>query len=178
MKADAYQRAFTVSPAWAKGICPICAVLKECQSDLADQVQIAADVTLCNFHTRLLARGAPAKNVAAFHLKVLGRSPIAKVASSECDFCRWILQEENARLRELVKQMQRTLFLDWMKSQVSLCLDHEHKLEHCAPLKMQPVWKSSSTAAPSLSENWERFWSRWCGEITPAAEYSVVRLNF
>jgi hypothetical protein len=51
MKPDACARGFTVSSAWAKGTCSICAVQKEFQSGLADQVQIAADVSLCNFHT-------------------------------------------------------------------------------------------------------------------------------
>jgi len=140
MNAEACDRGFTVSPAGAKGTSPICAVLKEFQSALADQVQTAADVSLCNFHTWLQARGAPAKSVAAFYLKVPDRSPIAKAASSECNGCGWILQLENARLRELVQQMRQTLFLDWMKkSQVSLCLDHGHKLEQCALLKMRPV---------------------------------------
>jgi hypothetical protein len=135
MKADSCARGLTVSPAWAKGTCSMCAVLKEFQSALADQVQIAADVSLCNFDTWVLARGAPAKSVAAIYLKVRDRSPIAKVASSECDFCRRILQEENARLRELIQQMHRTLFLNWTKkSRVSFCLDHGHKLEQYAQL--------------------------------------------
>ena len=138
MKADALANEFSVSQALAKGACPICGVLKEFQSALAEKIQIAADVSLCNFHTWLLARWAPAQSVAAFYLKMLDR-PTTKVGSSECNFCRRTVEEEAARLRELVKQMQRAMFLQWMKTQASLCLDHAHKLEQHAPLKMRPV---------------------------------------
>ena len=35
--------------------------------------------------------------------------------------------------------MQSAGFLEWMKSQLGLCLDHAHELERCAPLKRRPV---------------------------------------
>jgi hypothetical protein len=139
MKSDAVANELSVSQVLAKGACPICGVLKEFQSVLADKVQIAGEERLCNFHTWLLARGAPAENVVAFYLKMLDRPSIAKVGSSECDFCRRTLDEENARLHELVQYRQRALFLEWMKNQASLCLDHARKLEQRAPLKLRPV---------------------------------------
>ena len=139
MKAQACVHEFTMSQALVKGTCLVCGALKESQSALVDEIRIRAEVGLCNFHTWLLARSAPATDVATLYLKMLRRSSLAKVASSECNFCRHILQEENARLRELVRQMQRPGFLDCMKNQVSLCLDHAHKLQQCAPLKLRPV---------------------------------------
>jgi len=139
MKSDAVACKLTVSQALARGACPICGVLKEFQSALADKIQMAGNLRLCNFHTWLLARVAPAEGVVAFYLKMLDRSSRTKVGPSECDFCRRTLEEEKARLHELVQHMQRALFLESMKSQVSLCLDHAHKLEQCAPLKLRPV---------------------------------------
>lgn len=139
MKSDAAACKLTVNQALAKGACPICGVLKEFQSALGDKIQMAGDVRLCNFHTWLLARGAPAENVVAFYLKMLDGSSTGKVGPSECDFCRRTLEEEKARLHELVQHRQRALFLEWTKNQVSLCLDHARKLEQCAPLKMRPV---------------------------------------
>jgi hypothetical protein len=139
MKADALAHETSVSQALVKGACPICGVLKEFQSALSEKLRVAADVRLCNFHTWLLARWAPAESVAAYYLKMLDSSSTTKVGSSECDFCCRTLEEENARLRELIKQMQRAMFLQWMKSQGSLCLDHAKKLEQHAPLKMRPV---------------------------------------
>jgi hypothetical protein len=139
MKSEVVAYELSLSQALTRGACPICGVLKEFQSALADKVQMAGEVKLCNFHTWLLARGAPAENVVAFYWKMLDRSSIGKVGPSECDFCRRTLDEENVRLHELVQYMQRALFLEWMKSQASLCLDHARKLDQRAPLKLRPV---------------------------------------
>jgi hypothetical protein len=58
MKPDAVAGKLSVTQALAKGACPICGVLKEFQSALADTIQMAGDVRLCNFPTWVLARGA------------------------------------------------------------------------------------------------------------------------
>ncbi len=139
MKAEALAHETSMSQVLLKGSCPICGVLKEYQSALAEKLQLAPSVKLCNFHTWLLARWAPAQSAAAFYLKMLESSSTTKVGPSECDFCQRTLEEEATRLRELVKQMQRAMFLQWMKTQGSLCLDHARKLEQHAPLKMRPL---------------------------------------
>jgi len=101
MKASALAREFAAGPAVAKGACPICGVLKEFRSTLADNIQIVAAVKLDNFHTWLLARWAAAQNVARFSLQMLKRSSLAKVGRLECDSCRYTLQAETARTHTL-----------------------------------------------------------------------------
>lgn len=128
MKADVYVHEFTESQALAKGACAICGV--QFQSALADRIQIAANVRPCNFDSRLLARGAPGKGAAPSCLQRLDKSPIAKVASSECDFGRRMLQEENVPPRELVKQMRQALFPRLDQQPGSLCLDRAHKMSN------------------------------------------------
>jgi hypothetical protein len=137
MKADALAQEISVSQALVRGACPICGVLKEFQSALAEKVQVHADLHLCNFHTWLLARSAPANGAAAVYLKLLEDSPAVKVVVPDCNFCQRILEEEKLQLRDLVKQMQRDMFVQWMKSQGSLCLNHSRKLQDHAPLKMR-----------------------------------------
>jgi hypothetical protein len=137
VKADALAHEISVGQALVTGACPICGVLKEFQAALAEKVQLRADLCLCNFHTWLLARLAPANGAAAVYLKLLEDSPAFKVGALDCSFCRRILDEEKLQLRELVKQMQRTMFIQWMKSQGSLCLNHARKLQDRAPLKMR-----------------------------------------
>jgi predicted unusual protein kinase regulating ubiquinone biosynthesis (AarF/ABC1/UbiB family) len=137
MKADALAHEISVSQALVRGACPICGVLKEFQSALAEKVQVHADLHLCNFHTWLLARSAPANGAAAVYLKLLEDSPAVKVEASDCGFCQRILEQEKLQLRELVKQMQRAMFVQWMKSQGSVCLNHSRKLQDQAPLKMR-----------------------------------------
>jgi len=137
MKADALAKEIHVGQALVRGACPICAVLKDFQSALAEKVQVQADLHLCNFHTWLLARLAPAKGAAAVYLKLLEDAPAVEVEVPGCDFCQRILEQEQVQLGELVKQMQRTMLVQWMKAQGSLCLSHSRKLHDHAPLKMR-----------------------------------------
>jgi hypothetical protein len=139
MKANALVHEASVGQALVRGACPICGVLKEFQAGLAEKIQVCGDVCLCNFHTWLLARLAPANGAAAVYLKLLEDSSAVKVGASDCNFCRRILDEEKLQLKELVKQMHREMFFQWMKSQGSLCLNHAHKLQDHIPLKMRPV---------------------------------------
>jgi hypothetical protein len=137
MKADAFVHEINVGQALVRGACPVCGVLKEFQSALAEKIHGCDDLSLCNFHTWLLARAAPAKGAAAFYLKLLGDSSAVKVGASDCNFCQKILAQEKLQLRDLVKQMQRAIFVQWMKSQGSLCLSHALNLQDHAPLKMR-----------------------------------------
>ena len=137
MKAEASVPEMSVSQALVSGACPICGVLKEFQSALAVNVRVHAGLHLCNFHAWLLARLAPAKGAAAVYLKLLEDSPVLKVGASECDFCQRILEHEELKLRDFVKQMQRAMFAEWMKTQGSLCLNHSQKLHEQVPQKMK-----------------------------------------
>jgi hypothetical protein len=139
MRADAAMQELSVGQALVRGACPICGVLKEFQSALAEKIQVHADLRLCNFHTWLLARSAPAKGAAAVYLKQLEDPSVAKNGTSDCDFCQQILEQEKLQLRNLVNQMQRAMFGQWMTSQGSLCLKHSHKLQNHAPLKMRAL---------------------------------------
>lgn len=91
MTASALAHEFSPDPALAEGPRPICGVLKAFPSTLADNTQ-HADVKLCNFHAWVVARWASAQSLAGFYLKMLNRPSLAKVGSSECDFCRRSLQ--------------------------------------------------------------------------------------
>jgi hypothetical protein len=139
MKAAAAAHELSVGQTLVRGACPICGVLKEFQSALAEKVQVTADLRLCNFHTWLLARSAPAKGAAAVYLKLLADPSDSKEATSGCDFCQRIRAQEKLQLQDLVNQMQRAMFVQWMKSQGSLCLNHSTKLQSHAPLKLRAL---------------------------------------
>jgi hypothetical protein len=140
MNTDASAGEINVAQVLVRGACPICGVLKEFQAALAEKIRVRDDLSFCNFHTWLLARGAPAKGAAAVYLKLLEGSPAVKAGALDCDFCQRILEQEKLQLRDLVKQMRRRArFVQWMKSQGSLCLSHSRKLQVHAPLKMKPL---------------------------------------
>lgn len=111
MTADAVAHEVDVGQALVRGACPVCAVLKDFQSALAEKIHVCDDLSRCNFHTWLLARAAPAKGAATFYLKLLEDSSADRAGASDCDFCQRILAQEKLQLRDLVKQMQHTMFV-------------------------------------------------------------------
>ena len=142
MKAEA-ARQTSVSQALTKGACPICGILKDFQWTPAAIVRPQAALRLCNFHTWSLARSrggslersTPGESVSSVFLEMLNCSLAAKVNSDDCMLCHRVREEEVTRLRELAHQFGRPLFVQWLKTQGSLCMDHARKLKEFTPLR-------------------------------------------
>jgi hypothetical protein len=62
-----------------------------------------------------------------------------KANSDNCELCHRVQEEESIRLRQLAQQFQRTMFVEWMKSQGTLCLDHAAKLKEFVPLRYRTL---------------------------------------
>ncbi len=146
MKTDASIPATSVSQALTKGACPICGILKEFQWTLAETAKPQAGLRLCNFHVwalarsrASLARSTPGEIVTTVFLEMLKGPFVGKVDSDECVLCHRVLEEEVTRLRELAQKFQGALFVEWMKTQGSLCLDHAGKLKEFVPLRFQTL---------------------------------------
>jgi hypothetical protein len=137
----------SVSQALTKGACPICGILKDFQWTLAAIVRPQAALRLCNFHTWALARSrggslersTPGGSVSSVFLEMLSGSSAGKVSSDDCALCHRVREEEVTRLRELAEQFQRPMFVQWMKTQGSLCLDHARKLKEFVPLRYRAL---------------------------------------
>jgi hypothetical protein len=146
VKAEGATQA-SVSQALTKGTCPICGILKDFQWTLAAIVRPQAALRLCNFHTWSLARSrggslersTPGESVSSVFLEMLKGSPAGKVNSHDCALCNRVREEEVTRLHELALQFQRPIFVQWMKTQGSLCLDHSGKLKKFVPLRLRTV---------------------------------------
>lgn len=147
MKTEASTPATSVSQVLTKGRCPICAVLKDFQWTLAETTQPLADLRLCNFHGWALARSrsklsrsTPGESVTGVFLELLQGPLGGKVGPDQCSLCRRVLEEEMTRLRELAQSLQAAMFVQWMTSQGTLCLDHARKLKEFVPLRLrQPI---------------------------------------
>jgi hypothetical protein len=137
----------SVSQAITKGACPICGILKDFQWTLAAIARPQAALRLCNFHTWALARSrggslersTPGESVSSVFLEMLSDSPAGKVSSYDCALCHRVREEEVIRLRELAQQFRRPMFVQWMKTQGSLCLDHAGKLKEFIPLRYRAL---------------------------------------
>ncbi len=146
MKAEAATHA-SVNQALTKGACPICGILRDFQWTLAAIVRPQAALRLCNFHTWALARSrggslersTPGESVSSVFLEMLEGPPAGKVSSDDCALCHRVREEEVTRLRELAQQFQRPIFVQWMKTQGSLCLDHAGKLKEFVPLRLRTL---------------------------------------
>jgi hypothetical protein len=144
VKAETATQA-SVNQALTQGACPICGILKGFQWTLAATVRPQASLRLCNFHTWALARSrggslersTPGESVSSVFLEMLKGSPDGKVSSDDCLLCHRVRDEEVIGLRELAQQFQRPVFVQWIKTQGTLCLDHPGKLKEFVPLRLQ-----------------------------------------
>ncbi|HXY48381.1 MAG TPA: hypothetical protein VEI01_02940 [Terriglobales bacterium] len=146
MRAEASTPATSVSQTLSKGICPICGILKDFQWTLAETTQPQADLRLCNFHGWALARSrgklsrsTPGESVTNVFLELLQRPVGGKVGADECSLCHRVLEEEVTRLRELAQKLQGAMFVQWMRIQGTLCLDHAQKLKELVPLRLRKL---------------------------------------
>lgn len=145
MKTAASVSATTVSQVLTKGTCPICEILKDFQWTLSESTQPQTDLRVCNFHVWVLARSrgklsrsTPGEMVTEVFLELLKGPLIGKANTGECALCHKVLAEEVGRLRELAQRFQSPIFVQWMTTQGSLCLDHAPKLKEFVPLRLRP----------------------------------------
>jgi hypothetical protein len=146
MNAQSSTSATSVTHALAKGTCPICEILKDFQWTLAETARPEANLRLCNYHVWALARSrgklsrsTPGETVSAVLLSLLKGPLTGKAGSEECALCHRVLEEEVTRLRELAQKFQSAMFVQWMKSQGSLCVDHARKLKEFVPLRFRTL---------------------------------------
>lgn len=143
MKAESSVAAASVSQTLAKGVCPICAILKDYQWGLATKSRTAPHLRVCNFHCWSLARSrgsglsrsTPGETVTTVFLHMLKDPLFEKTPSEDCELCRQVLEEEAVQLRELGRKFQSTMFCQWITSQGTLCMDHAKKVKEFVPLK-------------------------------------------
>src|SRR5262245_3152821 len=75
--------------------------------------------------------------------------------------------------------MQHAMFLRWMKTQGSLCLNHSRKLQNCVPLKMKPVVNEIvERARAELKQDLGEFLEHTSQGDHSGAEYWGARPNF
>jgi hypothetical protein len=121
----------TVLLALAKGVCPICSLLRAFQKELIERLQPTAASTACNYHAWAIATSAPASSAAEIFLAMLRVTSSGDVWNEriDCNLCGSIREHEIARLREFVNEMQRGRFAQWMERHGTLCRFHGASLQ-------------------------------------------------
>jgi hypothetical protein len=144
-------RRYTVSEAAARGVCPICTVLRHRQTRIVEETGIPCAKHLCNHHAWALAKAAPGSVAAALLLETLRtrRNEGTQAVRTQCDFCETLLQEEAEKLKELSTRMQTAAFREWMRLHGTLCLHHAKKIDG----QLSP--EGRKVVAELLSRTWE-----------------------
>lgn len=116
----------TVLLALAKGVCPICSLVRVFQNELIERLQPNGASMACNYHAWAIAASAPASSVAEVFLAMLRGTSSGEVWKEhiDCDLCWAIREHEIARLREFGREMQRRRFGEWMEAYGTLCRFH------------------------------------------------------
>jgi len=126
----------------ARGVCPMCTLLRHRQTQLVEQNGIPDARRLCNYHAWALARSAPADFAAEIFLHTLRaretRPPQAE-KSEPCDFCEALREDEEMKVQHLLEKMNDPAFLDWMRAHGTLCLWHAERVMGRLPPKAQAV---------------------------------------
>jgi hypothetical protein len=130
-----------LSQAIRPGVCPLCAFLKDIQSQCVHEVEKTSVESLCNFHTWAIAGAAPAGAAAELFLQLLESSQAenSAVSAKACSICRRIDQEEAALLDELAQKLAQEKFREWMRQHGCLCFPHAQKLLALLPGGLKSV---------------------------------------
>lgn len=107
--------------------CPICAFLRNVQTKLVQEGDIAEFVQLCNAHAWAVAAVRQTGTAARVFVALLeGRSTYG---SHECSICLRLEQEEVLRTQEMLAALGRKSVQDWVRKHGAFCLPHGLRLK-------------------------------------------------
>ena len=123
--------------ALARGVCPICTLMRAFQNSMVESPHSNPATSLCNFHAWSLAGSSPAiEAVPIFRAMLqvpeigLGNGPI-EVHS--CDWCAALREHEDEKLAEFTREMKRDNFRSWVTQYGTVCIFHGRLLIKVLP---------------------------------------------
>jgi hypothetical protein len=121
--------------ALAKGICPICTLVRAFQNELIERLQPNGVATVCNYHAWAIAGSAPAVSVAEVFLAMLRGTNSSEIGRehTDCDLCWSIREHQFTRLQEFAREMQHGKFAEWVEQYGTLCHYHGTALDSMLP---------------------------------------------
>jgi ferredoxin len=119
----------------AKGVCPICSLVRSFQNELIERLQPNWASTVCNYHAWAIAASSPASSVTEVFLTMLRETSIREASGecTDCDLCWSIREHEAVRLREFAAEMKRNRFAEWLARYGTLCRLHGATLQSMLP---------------------------------------------
>jgi hypothetical protein len=174
-----------ISSIVAKGTCPICAALKEFQSDFVKTLRARECVRVCNLHAWVIANSAPAESVATIFLESIRNPHWAPSPPNpgQCDFCKRMETEKQTRINEILEALGRPGLRSWLHEHGILCLRHGRELVGRLPEALQKTFEEAmSRKARELERELQEFLQHakagdhtGGGVLGRAAEYLVAQ---
>jgi hypothetical protein len=123
--------------ALARGVCPICMLLRAFQNAMLEAPHRYPAASLCNFHAWSLAGASPATEAVRIFRSLL-EQPLAQLTISgaelyPCDWCVVLRGQEDEKLAEFNREMKRDKFRSWLAEYGTVCLFHGRKLMKVLP---------------------------------------------
>ena len=123
--------------ALARGVCPICTLLRAFQNAMLEAPHRYPAASLCNFHAWSLAGGSPAVEAVRIFRSMLEQSPVRQnsgvIELYPCDWCVTLRAHEDEKLAEFTREMKRDTFRNWVTEYGTVCLFHGRKLIKVLP---------------------------------------------
>jgi len=148
--------------ALARGVCPICTLVRAFQNAMIEAPLRYPALNLCNFHTWSLAGSSPAVEVTRIFKCMLEGSVAEPSAGAPeihpCDRCSVLREYEEERLSEFKREMERDNFRSWVAQYGTVCVFHGRKLmKVLAPPHLELVRKVLANNLEDLEKQLELF---------------------
>jgi hypothetical protein len=126
-----------VIQALARGVCPICTLMRVFQNTVIEAPHRFPATSVCNFHAWALAGSSPAVEAVPIFRAMLEESPVRPTSGAidlqPCDWCAALREHEDEKLSEFSREMKRENFRSWVAQYGTVCLFHGRKLIKILP---------------------------------------------
>lgn len=127
----------SIVQALARGVCPICTLMRSLQNAMVETPHRYPATTLCNFHAWSLAHASPAREAVAVLRARLeqssSRSDSDSIELHPCHWCVTIREHEDEKLAEYSRELRHERFRNWVTQLGRLCIFHGRRLMKVLP---------------------------------------------
>jgi hypothetical protein len=127
----------SIVQALARGICPICTLMRSLQNAMVETPDRYPATTLCNFHAWSLAHASPAREAVPVLRAMLeqssSRSDSDSIELHPCHWCVTIREHEDEKLAEYSRELKHERFRNWVTQFGTLCIFHGRRLMRVLP---------------------------------------------
>jgi hypothetical protein len=122
-----------VIQALARGVCPICTLMRVFQNTVIEAPHRFPAGSVCNFQAWTLAGSSPAVEAVPIFISMLEDLAVGGSEVHPCDWCEVLREHENEKLIEFSREMKRDNFRNWVRQYGTVCLFHGRKLISILP---------------------------------------------